>query len=88
MELFHNIGKTSEKIDDSCAFADKVLKHGSGPQLMLLRKVIRTQLLQLINNTPNPDVNINIEFNTDSQVFQEALEKTFGSFKKETPKVN
>ena len=88
MDLFHNVEKVSEKIEDSCTFTERVLKNGNGLQLMLLKKMIKSQLLYLINNTPKPDVNINIEFYTDTNVFQNAVEKSFGSFHKETIKVN
>ena len=88
MDLFHNVEKTAEKMEDCCSFTERVLKNGSGLQLMLMKKMILSQLLRLINNTPKPDVNINIEFHTDSKVFQDAVENAFGSFTKESPKVH
>ncbi|XP_071124967.1 B-box type zinc finger protein ncl-1-like isoform X2 [Mytilus edulis] len=86
MELFHNVEKTSEKIEDCCTFAERVLKHGNGLQLLMMKKMIMSQLLKLINNTPKADVNVNIEFHTDGKVFQDAVVNSFGSFTKETPK--
>lgn len=87
MDLFHNVEKISEKMEDCCTFTERVLKSGSGLQLMLMKKMIMSQLLTLINNTPKPDVNISIEFHTDGKTFQHAVENTFGSFNKESPKV-
>ena len=88
MEMFHNVGKTVEKMEDGCDFTSHVLENGNSLQVVLLKKLISTQLLSLINNTPKPDVTINIEFKTDSNTFTEAMNKTFGSLVKEDPKVS
>ena len=51
-------------------------------QLLLLKKTISTQLVSLVSNTPKPDVNVKIEFDTDTEKFQQALNENFGRFKK------
>lgn len=87
MDMFHCVEKTVEKIEDGCNFAERVLKHGNSNQILALKKVISSQLLTLINNTPKPDINFNIEFHTDSSSFENAVKATFGSFAKEDMKV-
>ncbi|XP_060598394.1 B-box type zinc finger protein ncl-1-like isoform X2 [Ruditapes philippinarum] len=83
MELCHSVEKATEKLEDGCSFTEHVLNNGSALQLLLMKKTISSQLLSLINNTPNPDVNVHIDFKTNSSEFEEAVKKTFGSFKKE-----
>lgn len=87
MEMFHNLEKTVDRIEDGSKFAENVLKHGDGIQIIMMKKIISSQLLSLINNTPIPDVDITIEFHTDTEVFQQAVKKTFGSFSKADMKV-
>lgn len=87
MEIFHNIEKVIEKIDDGCSFAQRILEHGNCSEILSMKKLIASQLLSLINNTPKPDVNINIEFLTDSEKFEHAVKEWFGTFKKEEVKV-
>ena len=50
--------------------------------MLLLKKNISTQLVSLINNTPKPEVNVKIEFDTDTEKFQKAVDENFGGFKK------
>ena len=87
MELCHNIEKSVEKLEDGCHFTEHVLNNGSGLQLLLMKKLVSSYLISLINKTPNPEVNINIEFKTDAALFQAAIKETFGSFKKEEIRV-
>ena len=87
MELCHNVEKSMEKLEDGCKFTEHILNNGSGLQLLLMKKRISSYLISQINNAPNPEVNINIEFKTDASAFEEACKKTFGSFKKEENKV-
>jgi len=87
MEMFHNVEKTIEKIEDGCKFTERILKNGNSLQMILMKKHITSQLLSLINNAPKPEVNINMEFHTDSHIFQEAIKCSFGSFQKEESQV-
>ena len=82
MEMFHNVEKTVEKIEDGTTFAERIVEHGSGAELLSMKKMITLQLMSLINNTPKPDVNVKINFHTDQEKFEEAITKTFGSFLK------
>ncbi|KAJ8297904.1 hypothetical protein KUTeg_024435 [Tegillarca granosa] len=87
MDLFHTVEKTTERVEGGCEFTERVLKHGSSLQMLLMKKLITTQLLSLINNTPKPEINIDIEFHTDNAQFEESVNRSFGSFSKEEPKV-
>ena len=87
MELCHNIEKSVEKLEDGCQFTEHILNNGSGLQLLLMKKLVSSYLISLINKTPNPEVNINMEFKTDAALFQTAIKETFGSFKKEESRV-
>ena len=82
MEIFHNVEKIIEKIDDGCKFSQRILDHGNCAELMSMKKLMASQLLSLINNTPKPEVNINIDFVTDNDRFDEAIKEHFGNFKK------
>ncbi|XP_066998837.2 B-box type zinc finger protein ncl-1 [Anabrus simplex] len=89
MDTFHSVEKTMEKIDDACKFTSRLLEHGNTAEILSLKRVVGAQLLYLINNTPKPEVNTNIEFMTDIDKFEAAVKATFGSFQTEvtsTPK--
>ena len=87
MELCHNVEKSGEKLEDGCKFTEHVLNNGSGLQLLLMKKKISSYLISLINEAPNPEVNIGIEFKTDAAAFEAACKEHFGSFKKEESRV-
>ncbi|WAQ98973.1 NCL1-like protein [Mya arenaria] len=83
MELCHNFEGSIEKLEQGISFTEHILNNGSALQLLLLKKVISSRLIGLVNNAPNPEVNVHIEFSTDGPEFEEAVKKTFGCFKKE-----
>ena len=47
----------------------------------MMKKRISMQLLLLINNTPKPDLNIRLEFQSDQDKFEEAVRMHFGTLK-------
>lgn len=83
MDLCHNVEKAVEKLEDGCKFAEHVLNNGSGLQLLLMKKVIISQLMSLLSTIPKSEVDVHIEFNTNAEEFEKAIKKNFGSFKKE-----
>ena len=83
MDLCHSVEKTVEKIEDGCKFTERLLKHGSGVEIALMKKAVSSQLLSLINNTPNVEPNTKIVFETDATMFEVAVRETFGSIKKD-----
>ncbi len=84
MEMYHGVEKTIEKIEDGTKFSRRILDNGNCAEILSLKKTIARQLLSLINNSPKPDVDVRIEFLTDSQKFEDAMTDTFGSFAKKS----
>uniref|UniRef100_A0A1B6H495 Uncharacterized protein n=1 Tax=Cuerna arida TaxID=1464854 RepID=A0A1B6H495_9HEMI len=82
MEMFHVVEKSVERIEDASKFTQRLLEHGSPAEVLCLRQLVSTQLLNLINNTPKPDVNTTLEFVTDMDKFTAAIQATFGHFRK------
>ncbi|XP_013404938.1 B-box type zinc finger protein ncl-1 [Lingula anatina] len=85
MDVFHNVEKTIEKIDDGCKFTERVLKYGNTIEILCMKRQITSQLLSLINNTPNPDISVKIEFETDAEKFEQAVKEHFGHLKEDQP---
>ena len=73
MELFHCIEKTGNQMEDACKFARRLIELGNAAEVLTLKKVVGTQLMNLINNTPKPDVNVALEFNTNFEKFTEVV---------------
>lgn len=82
MEMANNTEKTSERIDDSCKFTERILEHGNGVEILSMKKLITHQLLTLLNNVPHLEPTVKIEFETDFDAFSTAVKSTFGHFKK------
>ena len=87
MEMCHKLEKTENKFEDGTDFTQRLLDSGSGLQLMLMKTLVTNQLFTLMKSIPNPDQKFDMEFHTDQNVFLEAVNRTFGSFKKEDIKV-
>ncbi|XP_046395805.1 B-box type zinc finger protein ncl-1-like [Ischnura elegans] len=85
MDTFHNVEKTMDKIEDACKFTSRLLEHGNSVEILSLKGVVGAQLKNLINNTPKPDVNVSLEFETDMKKFEAAAKATFGNLKREVP---
>lgn len=85
METFHVLGTSETRLDDALSFTERVLKHGNSTHIALMKKLICSQLLSLINNSPKADMSVKIEFKTSLETFENALSQTFGWFIKEEP---
>ena len=70
MFFFFSIEKTVEKIEDARRFTSRLLEHGDATEILALRRIVGTQLLNLINNTPKPHVKYSIEFETNYDYFE------------------
>lgn len=62
-----------EKIEDACRFTSRLLEHGDAVEILALRRVVGTQLMNLIKNTPKQDVTFSIEFQTDYNKFEKTI---------------
>ena len=80
MELCHGVERAAERTQHACAFADRLLAHGSAAQVARVRRVVRARLLALINNAPRVDAGVRLEFRTDATRFRDAVARLFGSF--------
>ena len=68
-----SVEKTMEKIDDACKFTSRLLELGNAVEILSLKRTVGAQLLNLINNTPKPEVNTCIELETDIDKFEAAV---------------
>lgn len=81
-EVSHNVEKTLERIEDGCQFVERVLTNGNSTEVLTMKKLISNQLMSLIQNTPNADINVKINFHVDQEEFEDSLKKTL-TFKEE-----
>ncbi|XP_055630856.1 brain tumor protein-like [Toxorhynchites rutilus septentrionalis] len=88
MELFHNVEKSTEKIDNTAKFTKKVLEQANAPELLSLKKMISTQFGILMGSAPKVDVNFSLEFQTSFEKFDQVAPELFGSFRTETVSQN
>lgn len=83
MDLMHVVEKSTDRFENACKFTTKVLEQANGPELSCLKKIISSQFLNLINDTPKADVNYSIEFDTKYEKFEVLSKDTFGKFRTE-----
>lgn len=87
MDLFDTVDRTVQKIDHACKFAARLLQHGDGTEIAMLKKTVSSQLVRLLEGTPELNVDYSIEFVTDFEMFEGVVNETFGSFKTESTHV-
>ncbi|XP_076351919.1 protein meiotic P26-like [Tachypleus tridentatus] len=78
METLHNVERTADKFQDACKFTKKLLQNGNAIEVLTLKQFVRSQLMYLINNTPKPDVNIEIKFKYDESKFEKSIQEICG----------
>jgi len=84
MDVMHNVEKSVEKIENAYKFTTRVLKQSNAAELLSLKKMISTQFLNLLNNTPKVDINYSLEFDTKFEKFEKLAIDTYGKFITET----
>lgn len=84
MDLFHNVEKSAEQIDNACNFTKAVLNHANGPEFLSLKKTITSQFLNLINTIPKADVHYYLEFVANSEKFELLAKNAFGRIRTES----
>lgn len=62
-----------EKIEDACRFTSRLLELGDAVEILALRRLVGTQLMNLIKNTPKHNVTYSIEFQTDYNHFEKTV---------------
>lgn len=91
MDLLHEVEKSVEKIENASKFTKKVLNQANGTELLSLKKIIGTQIINLIKHTPQVDVNFSLDFDSNYDKFNVMAQDTFGKFRTEStvvPKEN
>lgn len=91
MDLLHDVEKSVEKIESASKFTKKVLNQANGTELLSLKKIIGTQIINLIKHTPQVDVNFSLDFDSNYDKFNVMAQDTFGKFRTElsvVPKEN
>ena len=83
MEMFHDVEKIVEKIEDGCKFSERILANGNAVELLVMKKQITLQMLTLLNNIPRPEMNIKIDFLTDNDKFEAMVKAMFGHFRRD-----
>lgn len=84
MDLFHNVEKSAEQIDNACNFTKMVLNQANGPEFLSLKKTITSQFLNLINTIPKADVHYSLEFVANQEKFEQLAKDTFGRLRTES----
>ncbi|XP_076321036.1 LOW QUALITY PROTEIN: protein meiotic P26-like [Tachypleus tridentatus] len=79
MDTMHSVEKTMEKIEDACKFSKKLITYANAIEILSMKQVVCTQLMYLINNTPKPDVSVEIKFECDESKFEKNIEELCGS---------
>lgn len=84
MDTLHNVIKSSEKIESACKFTEKVLEHANASEMLSLKKIISSQFLTLINNTPKAERTYSIEYESNFEKCEQLIRETFGKFRTES----
>uniref|UniRef100_A0A8D8RDX7 Tripartite motif-containing protein 45 n=1 Tax=Cacopsylla melanoneura TaxID=428564 RepID=A0A8D8RDX7_9HEMI len=78
MDSLNVLEKTIERVEQGCKYTNNLLDKGSEQEVLALKRHVSNQLLNLINNTPKPDVDVTFQFVTDGEKFKQAVKATFG----------
>ncbi|KAG1670646.1 Brain tumor protein [Nymphon striatum] len=83
MKTLEAVMSTYEKIEDACKFAENLVANGNGVEILSLKKLVQSQLLNLIDNIPYLDKDFSIVFQSDYERGEHVMKEVVGSFKKE-----
>jgi hypothetical protein len=79
MELSHGVEKAKEKMEDACRFTERLIQCGSDIDVVTMRKMCSLQLWTLTRDTPKVDADFGLQFVTQEQAFDKAVDRFFGS---------
>ncbi|ESO04923.1 hypothetical protein HELRODRAFT_111386 [Helobdella robusta] len=82
MEMFHNLGKTVDKMEDACKFMERLVEHADAVEMMAVSKIVRAQMALLNDEVPRSDMSVKIEVESDPNKFAEATRQFFCAFKR------
>lgn len=84
MDLMHNVEKCVEKTETACKFTNKLVQSANAIEFLCMKKLIGTQFLQLISDTPKADVHFSLEFGPKMEKFEQVASDAFGKFRTES----
>ena len=87
MDMTERVGKDINMLEDASKFASRLLENGTVGEIMYLRKIVGTQLLNLINNTPISETKFFVEFHTKFTEFENSIKHLFGTFTTEVTEI-
>lgn len=83
MDSMHVVEKATERIQNTCKFAGKMLQLANGPELLSLKQLITNQVHNSLQNTPKVERNYSLEFESKLDKFESLAYDTFGRFRTE-----
>ncbi|XP_064481647.1 B-box type zinc finger protein ncl-1-like isoform X2 [Ornithodoros turicata] len=78
MDAFHMVEKTAEQVEVACRFTERLLKHANNLEMLSLKPLVGARLMYLLNNTPKPELQTELVFETESARFEAAVRSSFG----------
>ncbi|KAF5304532.1 hypothetical protein FQA39_LY09583 [Lamprigera yunnana] len=87
MDITESVEKYITLLDDACKFTARLTENGTIAEIMYLHKIVGTQLLHLINNTPKPEKTFSLEFHANFNNFEKTIKTIFGNFHTESDEI-
>ncbi|CAG9856619.1 unnamed protein product [Phyllotreta striolata] len=84
MKETDELGKTIDNMEDACKFTSRLLENGTVPEMMYLRKVVASRLIELSSKSPKLEKCYTIEFKSDLDKFDNVVKNNFGRFATES----
>ncbi|CAI6349349.1 unnamed protein product [Macrosiphum euphorbiae] len=83
MDKFEEVKKITDNISGVQQFATRLLENGSESEIMALKKLIFTQMLQLFGQIPDVDIDAKLLYSSDISGFENHCRKYFGQIETE-----
>jgi len=73
MEGLYGLEKFQDHTEEACKFTERLLENGNAAETLSLRKLIGDRLVSLTEKPPNPNAEVDLNFETDFDKFGNAL---------------
>lgn len=84
MDLYNSTNNAVLKMEDACKFTTRLLKHGDGTEVAMLKKAVAAQIMNLVKDIPKLDVKFSFKFETNIEKFENIIHENFGKLKTES----
>lgn len=84
MDLLHTVENSVEKTEAACKFTNKVLQSANATEFLCLKRLISTQLFNLLSNSPKVNVNFSLAFVSKAEKLEQLVQEAFGRFRTES----